>query len=662
MLINCDGIIISFERFRGYYGTIRSMVNRIFVSRSGFVYEGKLENMNIKAKPADLIVLIISVCLFIIPFFWLKPGFVDLGGDAGRQYYLDPWGMVKNTIYAKNFSLNSPPQLLVYELYLAGLMVLARTPTYLIAIQRGVQLSLAFLSVFLIVSTVLGELRAHHKHTIWTGVTAGIVYIGLISKNGWIQSLEAQNQIFLNPLIFFLLLKYLLTKRLHFLIIGLLISVPFSVNFGFSSAPSVVAFYPLAITFLIILIKFILHRPINWRDLLLGAILFVGLQSFHLIPMAASLFTRGNFYNNYVFSGQSIQSAGVQYFEANREALGKISVELFQPVRWGPNFLIFVIPVIILLGFLRRPTKLIAVTGLFFTATFFLVSANITNLGVSLYRTLFYIPGFMMFRSFDDKFFTVYSFFFTLLFAFAFYALIEEKKKYLLIILSLFVIGTTVWRISPFLQGKAIDAPLYQSKNVSGIFRVDPDLVDALSFVRSLPEGSVLTLPLTFPTYQIAYGKEGGAYEGISMVAGLGGKPDYPGFWSFGGLSQKMFDAITNIKVPQILQVLSTLNIRYVFYNSDNRIMDNFSDYPYTYPKPAAIRDQAAYKKLLSSLPLTKLFGKGFYTVYKVDQAPVSSFSNYNRDETYVRFLYIGLTVSLVTLGIIIYLLNHEHH
>jgi len=44
----------------------------------------------IKKSKYFLSPIIISVILFFIPFFWLKPGEMDLGGDSTRLYFYDP--------------------------------------------------------------------------------------------------------------------------------------------------------------------------------------------------------------------------------------------------------------------------------------------------------------------------------------------------------------------------------------------------------------------------------------------------------------------------------------------------------------------------------------------------------------------------------------------
>src|SRR3989344_131997 len=37
-----------------------------------------------------ILVFLICVVLFILPFFWLRPGELELGGDSSRLYLYDP--------------------------------------------------------------------------------------------------------------------------------------------------------------------------------------------------------------------------------------------------------------------------------------------------------------------------------------------------------------------------------------------------------------------------------------------------------------------------------------------------------------------------------------------------------------------------------------------
>jgi hypothetical protein len=254
------------------------------------------------------------------------------------------------------------------------------------------------------------------------------------------------------------------------------------------------------------------------------------------------------------------------------------------------------------------------------------VTANITHIGVTLYHQLYYIPGFVMFRSFNEKWFYVFAFFYSLLFAVSLYFLFLKKKLWVSTAVILVLIGISIYRMTPLLSGKEIQGIQYESNNVQMTYSIDPDLLDALSRTRGLPDnGNVLTLPLTIPSYQISYGKQGGAYVGISMVEGLAGNHDFPGLWAFGSYRSPLVDALSKNNSTQLLQILSLFNIRYVFRNADNRIMDNFPASPYISPKKGipATEDQHAYDALLSTLPLSKIYQKGFYQLYQLDDLHV---------------------------------------
>ena len=71
------------------------------------------------------LVLFISLLLFIIPFFWFKPGEMDLGGDGNRLYFYDPLNFLKNVVF---YSIDSEgkgnvEQRHAYLIYVAYLTV-----------------------------------------------------------------------------------------------------------------------------------------------------------------------------------------------------------------------------------------------------------------------------------------------------------------------------------------------------------------------------------------------------------------------------------------------------------------------------------------------------------------------------------------------------------
>ena len=224
-----------------------------------------------------------------------------------------------------------------------------------------------------------------------------------------------------------------------------------------------------------------------------------------------------------------------------------------------------------------------------------------------------------MFRSFNEKWFFVFAFFYTLLFGVSLSYLFERIKLRVALAIGMVMLSISIYRMYPFLSGNAKRTTLHQSNNVSVAFTLDPDLLDALAFVRALPlDGKVLTVPLTFPYYQIAYGQEGGAYMGPSLVSQGAGRQDYSGFWGFGPYERMMFEALHKSNTDQFVQLLSLLNVRYIFRNSDTRIMDDFPVYPYldggryaSKEQFPLLKNQSAYETLLASIPVDKLYQNG---------------------------------------------------
>lgn len=587
---------------------------------------------------AYLIVLGIALILFIVPFFWLKAGFVDIGGDSGRLYFIDPLSLAQNLFQRRNFDGATTYAILPYYVFCYLILQITGSSTLTVGVDRGILLSVAFLSIYLIVKQLLTVNGKNNIRVVLTAITSGIAYISFITKLGWLAQLDTQNQIFLNPLIFYLLLRFCTTSNPLYGLGIIIISFIYSVNFSFTGMPQVASFYPLAILFLFILLRTVYNVAIPWRKLFVLLMVLIGVHSFHLIPIIASIVSKDSVTHSYIFNEDTILSSGVKYFEANHKDLGKISLELFQPSEWSKKtILIFIIPILVLLGFLKKPSRLLAIVSILFAITFYLVSANITHFGITVYKHLFYLPGFMMFRSFQEKWYYVYSFFYALLFACSFYLLIKTWKRITVIIVTVIVICSSLFRIYPFLRGDAIKVPLYQSNNVTSVLTIDPDLISTLSFIKTLPQdGKVTLFPLTFPYFQLFYGKEGGAYMGVSAIADIAGKSDYPGFWRFGPYKQQITDAFISRDIDSLIQYFSRLNIRYIVYNADDRIYTNFPAFPYVYPKEGipSIKDKSSYDDLLQSLPVHKIYEKGFYSIFEFDNSLIQPLIYIEGDKT----------------------------
>jgi len=469
-------------------------------------------------------VVIISIALFVIPFFWLKPGEVDLGGDCSRLYFLDPIAFLKNYslfgLSPSGITSIDPNYYYIPHLVLLQFFRIFWSPTTVIAITQGMKLSFSFIVMFLFIKEIIFLFVREKSFLLsFTSFIGALVYVSFITVFGWERSLISHNQVFINPFVAFMVLKYITTRNFPYLGIGIIGSLLFAPSFGFTSTPQIFSFFPLVGIFLLGYIRWIVLKPIPWKEIGISLALFACVHAFHLIPTAAPLFDIANSTRFQIFNAASKENPAppLTYFEVNRPQLGKISTNIFQPSAYHTQeFVIFFVPVLILIAFIFVRNRLMALTGIFFVLTLFLVSANITQVGVSLYRSFFYLPGFAMFRSFNEKWYFVYVFFYTVLFAVSFYQLFLHKRKIGMLCVGLCIFGSIIYRTVPFLQGNAVHTINYQSKNVSTNFVIDPDLMETFAYVRTLPQdGKVITLPLTFPSYQIVFGKSEGAYVGL---------------------------------------------------------------------------------------------------------------------------------------------------
>jgi hypothetical protein len=576
---------------------------------------------------------VISLLFFIIPFFWLKGNEMDLGGDSSRLYFYDPlsylfshtlYGISSSGLGIENISYYALPFILLLALF----KYILSSPTILISAFNGVALSVSFFSVFIIVKDLLllGKLKKNVTLVTLAAIVAGMFYaISPVLIDTWDKAIITRNQFFLNPLIFSLLLRYFLTEKKKYIWITLLITFIFSANFSYTAAPPFFAFYPIALLYLLLLRIFILKKPITIHVFLIAIVLFILLHAFHLLPQIASLIKPGSPVNQFFFSEETIFSRGLGYFSAIAPniKLSKNIAVLQQGAVFNTTILITIVfPSFIFLSFVFKKNKLLQLTGVFFLIALFFASANITSLGVSIYKFLFSFPGFAMFRNFYGQWMYVYYFFYTLLLGQAIYFVLCKLSYRVSSLVVVFTISVLIFSALPFLKGDMIDKAWFQSRDIKIVDEIDPSVEESLEYMKSLPEsGKVLTLPLSDPGYQMFMGKnEKGVYQGPSAVAYLTGKKDFAGITELGPFMTPFLNAVENNDTKTIVDILTILNIDYIFYNSDKNIYElYFPTFPFYEAKKRLPRTQRGYSRLLNALPLTELKRSGPIVIYKVN-------------------------------------------
>lgn len=578
------------------------------------------------------LVLLIGLALFIIPFFWLKPGEMDLGGDSGRLYFYDPVAFIKNVslyhIVPEGLGSAEPnTYYLPYVAFLAVLKFLFRSPTIVINTITGLKLSVGFLAMYGIVKTML--LATYNKqrtsYIFLASTLAGIFYVLAPPMIGnYDKALTSHNQVFLNPLMFYLLLKFFSENNFRYVLAAIGLSFVFAPNFALTSAPPFFAFYPLAMCYLLLYTRYVIHKTIPWKWLLVGGSLFVGVQAFHLLPQITNLFEPGSFTNTRVFDRASIMHEGVRYFTAILPLASVVKNIFMTPIVLQFFWVGIIAPAMIIIGFLlNKGNRVLILTAGFYLVVLYLYSAKITSVGVEVYKNLFYLPGFSMFRNFIGQWASVYTFFYALLLGIAGDGVLKRLKPKLAV--TLVVAFTLVWVAGawPFLKGEIVNKIHWQSNNVRMTFAMDPKYEETLGFIRSLQDdGKILMLPLTDAYYQVIAGRDGGAYLGTSTISQLTGKKDFNGYQVLGPFAEDLMKYAREENYQAFLNILSQLSIRYIFHNSDPKIYEQgFPAVPYTYMKTSFPETQNGYEEFIARLGAKRIYENGPYKIYELDES-----------------------------------------
>lgn len=580
------------------------------------------------------IVLLVSAILFVLPFFWYPKGAVDLGGDGNRLYFYDPLAFTNNVslfgITPEGKALVNPANhaYLIYVLFIAVVKYIFGSPSVVINIFSGIKLSVGFISIYFIVKEFIhgGRQKERNFFTVdLPSILAGVFYT--ISTGNeklvvyWVKALHSHDQVFLNPLIFLLVLRYLLTQNRWYMAGVLVVSFLFSTNFAMISAPPFFAFYPIALLFLFLYVIVIRKVKIRIKEIMMGLFLFLGLHAFHLIPELLAVFQ-----NNTVATSVVFKESGVNYFMAIR-GLGLAVVGLFVPspvffLRWAS----IVAPLVVIVGCFQswKKHKEIGLISIFFFTTFFLVTANITHSGIELYKKLFFIPGFSMFRNFYLQWGYIFIFFYALLFGKSLALIfIKLRSKYIsLIAVSVIaLLGIGFW---PFLSGQSVDGIHWGSKGVKTAMIMDPRYEETLAFIKKLPdEGKILLFPLTDNYIQVLFGMNNAAYSGPSTMPFLTGKRSFAGYQNFwpDPIPEYIMRYSKEKNYNALLQLFSLFNIRYIFHNTDPKIYEEkFPNFPNSYMMTSMPKTQAEYKEFVKKFPVRQIYENGPFQMFEFDE------------------------------------------
>lgn len=583
------------------------------------------------------LLIIICIILGAIPFFWFKPGYIDIGGDSSRLYFYDPvhylTNFVLNPFLTDSLGIRSGQ---TYQLPFVCLLIFLRFilhwPWLVNTFFNSFSLIISFLVVYTIAVDFIKEFSSTTKSKLnitWAGIIAALFYIfiPISSMGGWDLALIIQTQSFVYPLLFWLFTKYVSTKRLFFLFSALLISFVFAQNFSWVSLPNMVAFF--SITFLYILVYYIFVKKIkiSFKTVIFCFFLFLLLHAFQYLPLFINLLEKNSDVSNQLLQG-NILADTLHYVEivANYTERGYqfLGVTPFSSLNLFSAALI-IFPILIVLMLVKNKSVRLLIPIGFFLFLYWLVTAKITKIGLSLYKKMFVIPGFVMFRDFYGRWLEVFLLFYALLIGYAVFSLlISLKLNKKIIVLSglILILAINAW---PFINGSTVSRILTQDTGVVVKSRMQPDLYleNTLKYFRNDNKtGRNLSFPIGDFDYQIFTGESNdGAYEGPSIIAYLTGKADLASNFMIRPFSLGFFQSIKNNDSLSISNIFPLLNIQTVFYNSNPYIYETFATFPYNDAKLYFPKTQKELGGIVGSLPITQLktFGP-YYHVYSVNQ------------------------------------------
>ena len=611
---------------------------RIVSSHRSIAVLGRVE----MKRNGKYVLLLVSFLFFLIPFFWFRPGEMDIGGDSSRLYYYDPVSYLYNhSLFGISPSGLGGENIGFYNLPYVSLMDVLRqilSPTLLISFIHGMSLSFSFLFFAFVVQEIIRALSDKDSpFASWVSMVAGIYYVLFpATLDSWDKVLLTHDRIFVYPLMMYLLLRYIRLGTMVHIIIGLLLSFIFSANFSFAAAPSFFAFYPISF---ILLLGIAREKKVlipRLKGLGIGLLLFILLQGFHIVPQVVSMLSPGSVLNTYVFTSTGKIDRGLGYFTGISDSI-KLTYNLFGlPQIDQVNYIVFIalfVPFVVLLALyyvsrgkivIKNPRVYVLIVISFLIVLYF-STANITGIGFNVYKSFFNLPGFSMFRNYYGQWQQTHVFYFVLLFSTSLFIIFSRfKRVFGILFLTIFTLAI-VANSYPLLSGKSVKKELWETKNKKAVTSIDPDFSSAINFIRSLPRDSrFLTFPFSDPGYQIVTSPYG-AYQGPSLTAYLGAHQDFASAVEFGKLDEFVRNAVLRNDVKRFIALMGRLNVRYIFWNSDTDVYDEFKGFPYRESRKYMPATQEGYRKLLSQIPAVKIFTSGDkYHVFEIKDQNVS--------------------------------------
>ena len=556
-------------------------------------------------KKEKFLLFLIITFLFLIPFLWSPQNLYNLGGDDSRLYFYSPIDWLKNIAFYSWFGYfgSYNPQHAYVPLNILSLALKCLFPfVNLQKMFHGLILSLGFLTIFLILKELL---KTKDKTSYYAAILGGLTYIfsPLIYYTQWFVPVTSLVGIIGYPLIFFFFFKAVREKRIEYLVIGVLISLVFSIIISSLSFPWLAAFlmgislfyllyiiffpgqlklvikYGLIYIFFIILINALWFLPesfsfVQQAQLSVTSALSVSgreaaaltvkavAHSMNIFDTLLNLLSRGLVYN---WNWPQVRIAGYTY--------GLTPLNIFLPL------IIFLPPL------LRKKEKDNSIFKFWFALAIptillaYLQTVNIWKVGINFFNLLIrHLFGWSALRNFYHKVPPTYVFFYSLTLGVSLYIIskrisrpIIQRGAFLIVLLVI------ILQAFPFIRGAINNLPFHLDIETTMNVELPSYYFEALGTIEGLEEGKVLSLPLTHASWSLYKSKEGnGMYIGLSPILVFTGRNDFNGKLAFDagerfipGLSSLVKEAMQSRDYEFLGKLFGLLSLRYIVYNSE---------------------------------------------------------------------------------------------
>ncbi len=549
--------------------------------------------MNLKKINLKIILNIIVVIFLLILPYYLFSGKLYLGGDDTRLFYSYPINFLTNVTFfswykVSSLGINGPNQ------YMFPFLVVWSFLSFIISDKAALNylaMSLPLILGFIYFQKTIKELFSLNNNTDTEVFLGSLFYIlsPILIINQLFVFLISIWLIGLIPIISYYFLKYLKTSRFIYvfisaiwcLILGQAVySIPWL--FGFI-LPIILGLLIISLSFnkkeikyfikkVIIFFGYIFFSQAFWLTGFISTYLNLGQDSF------ASKFLSKGFIDTFTPTIISTATGNIFYpllglfhrqipFDFDWK-LKDVFLEFYDKtfILNSIFIVIFIFGVLNYKFFLKNTNKKIYLFLLIsFTFSLYFFTVNIGPLK-DLFMLFRYIPGFIMFRNFYDKFAPGYVILYSTLISISLVMLTRKFSSKRVIILAVFLLITIINFIP---VKKIVNSPLWTTHNIYKAINIPKEYLNFMDFIKNniSSTNNILSVPFGSSAYTvIKEDKSNNIYAGVSPIKIFSGVNDISGHLSFN--FTKEADIVDNLIVKrryaEFNKVLFEHNINYI--------------------------------------------------------------------------------------------------